>query len=256
MLNNLATILLVPPVNLALLACAGLALAWRNGAWRPGRYARAGRWLAAASLALLLLLALPAVSGRLLAGLETGWPPPAATPPQAIVILGGDVTPVWPDQPGRVLDIGWLTLERLRGGAALQRATGLPVLVTGGVLRDGGEPVAALMARSLAEDFAVPTRWIEPFAADTWDNASFAAAMLRRDGIGTVYVVTHPWHMRRALIAFARAGLAAVPAPLPLDRPPQGLASDFVPRASSWQRSYYALHEWIGTAWYAWRAGR
>jgi hypothetical protein len=27
-----------------------------------------------------------------------------------------------------------------------------------------------------------------------------------------------------------------------------------VPLVSSWQTSFYALHEWVGTAWYKWRA--
>ena len=30
--------------------------------------------------------------------------------------------------------------------------------------------------------------------------------------------------------------------------------SSFVPRASAWERSYFALHEWIGCAWYALKA--
>ena len=76
------------------------------------------------------------------------------------------------------------------------------------------------------------------------------AALLRPAGIATVYVVTHPRHMRRTLVAFARAGLAAVPAPLP----PQGRLRDWVPRASGRQRSDDALHEWTGWPCYAWRA--
>ena len=270
-LHAVASVLLVPPVNLALLAAAGLALTWRKSG-RAGRPGRIGRWLAGVALLLLLLLALPVVSGALLAGLEAGLPAAAPVlPPEAIVILGGDVVPAWPALPlsnsadagadaadadagGTPQDIGALSLERLRGGAALQRATRLPVLVTGGVLNDGRAPVAALMARSLQTDFAVPVRWVEPAARDTWENARFSAAILRRAGIGTVYVVTHAWHMRRALIAFAGTGIVAVPAPLTLDRSPRGRPGDFVPRVSSWQRSYFALHEWIGCAWYAWRA--
>jgi uncharacterized SAM-binding protein YcdF (DUF218 family) len=258
MLSDLASVLLVPPVNLVLLAGVGVALSWRQ----PGsRTARLGRWLAAAALALLVLLALPVVSGSLLASLEAGLPATApGRPPQAIVILGGDTVPLWPDlgdekrgeKRGR-LDIGILTLERLRGGAALQRATRLPVLVTGGVVDRDGEPVAILMARSLPAEFGVPVRWVDAAASDTWQNAQFSAAILKRAGIGTVYVVTHAWHMRRALIAFGQAGITAVPAPLTLDRPPRGRSSGFVPRVASWQRSYFALHEWIGCAWYAWR---
>ena len=242
--------LLVPPVNLALLAFVAVALRWRL--------------VALAALAGLLLLALPAISGTLLAALETdlptsmapgtplpGAPLPGAPLPGAIVILGGDVSEIG-DTPD-VADVGTLTLERLRAGAALSRATHLPVLVTGGVVGEGEPPVAALMARSLAEDFGVTARWIEPASRDTWENARLSAALLRADGIGAAYVVTHAWHMRRALMAFAPTGLAVVAAPTALDRMPTYGSSTFVPRVTSWLHGYFALHEWIGGVWYGWR---
>jgi len=240
-----ATVLLVPPVNLAWLAALGLLLARR----RP-----AGRWLAGVAVAGLVLLSLPIVPDLLLAGLEHGIGPRAGQPAaQAIVILGGEVIPDGP-RPDQTT-VGPLTLQRLRAGAELARATGLPVLVTGGVVSAAGPAVAVLMRRSLAEDFGVPVRWVEPEAGTTWENAKFSAAMLRPLGIRTVFVVTHAWHMRRALIAFRAAGLTPLPAPLAPDPVPLRLAwSVFVPRIGAWQRSYYALHEWIGCAWYALRA--
>ncbi len=243
MLSAVATALLVPPVNLAVLAL--LAVLLRR------------RLLAAAALGLLLLLALPPVAGSLLAGLEAGLPagpPPGAGPPQAIVILGGDVRAV----AGAARAVpGALTLARLRAGAALARASHLPILVTGGVVGDpDGPPVAALMAASLAADFATPARFIEPAAHDTWQNARLSAAMLRAAGIGSVYVVTDAWHMRRALIAFAASGLAVTPAPLAPDPLPRLVAGGLVPRVGAWRESYFALHEWIGCAWYALRRAR
>jgi uncharacterized SAM-binding protein YcdF (DUF218 family) len=238
-LSAVATVLLVPPVNLLFVALAGVALRRRR--------------LTLAALLALLLLALPAVSDLLMLGLEQGVEPGASHPaPQAIVILGADAAPdgAHPSQT----QVGGLTLERLRGGAALARATKLPVLVTGGVVSEDGLPIAVLMARSLAWDFAVPARWVEQDAGTTWENAAFSAPMLRRDGIDTVYVVTHAWHMRRALIAFRAAGLAAVPAPILLEHAWDPGPGSFVPRISAWARSYYAFHEWIGCAWYALRA--
>jgi uncharacterized SAM-binding protein YcdF (DUF218 family) len=249
-LSAIATELLVPPVNFLFIAFAGMALA----RWRPV----AGTRVTLAALLGLLLLALPAVSVLLLLALESGTEAKAESPaPGAIVILGGDAAPTGPrlDQEG----VGTLTLERLRAGAALARASGLPVLLTGGVVSEAGPPVAQLMAQSLARDFGLTARWVEPASKDTWENAAFSAALLRRDGIGTVLLVTHAWHMRRALIAFRAAGLTVVPAPLPPERAPYILqgrlaAEEFVPRVSAWQRSYFALHEWIGCAWYALRA--
>jgi uncharacterized SAM-binding protein YcdF (DUF218 family) len=95
---------------------------------------------------------------------------------------------------------------------------------------------------------------VETGANTTWQNAEFSAKILKREGIGTVLLVTHAWHMRRALIAFRAAGIDALPAPLPLDPPPHLTPAGLVPRMSAWQRSYFALHEWIGCAWYAVRA--
>ena len=240
MLSAIATVLFVPPVNLVVLALAGMALA----RWRPA----AGRRVTWLALVVLLLLAVPVVAASLLAGLERGVVPSDGVGAQAIVVLGGDARQTGPTV--EQTEIGPVTLERLRGAAALARRTGLPVLATGGEISVAGAPLAVLMARTLAADFAVDVRWVEPDANTTWENAVFTARILRSQGIGTVLLVTHAWHMRRALIAFRAAGLTALPAPLPPDPPPRLSLGSLVPRMSAWQRSYFALHEWIGCAWY------
>jgi uncharacterized SAM-binding protein YcdF (DUF218 family) len=74
---------------------------------------------------------------------------------------------------------------------------------------------------------------------------------LRQQGIGSVYVVTQAWHMRRAIEAFDGTGITVTAAPTRFDRPPVPVAGDFVPEVGSWRASYYAMHEWIGWLWYA-----
>ena len=245
MLSAIVAVPLLPPVNLLLLALAGMALARR----RP----RLGRRLTLAALLALLALALPIVPGLLLTALERGIGPPVPPPAaQAVVILGADAASDGPE-PWQT-QVGALTLERLRGGAELARARGLPILVTGGVVSAAGPAVATLMARSLAADFGLPARWVETESGTTWENATLTAKMLRREGIGTVLLVTHAWHMRRALIAFRAAGLVAVPAGLLAEHAPRLGWGGFVPSMAAWHRGYYALHEWIGCAWYALRA--
>lgn len=241
-LKPLLIVLLVPPVNLVFAILAGVALL--------GRFPRFARWLIGVAAVLLLMLAMPAVAGTMLCALERNLPmtPPADKPPGAIVILGGDVTHTAYGQPGPT--VGGLTLERLRAGAALQRKTGLPILVSGGVVGDDPPPIAVLMQQSLTQDFQVPVRWTEDHSRNTWQNAQDSAAILRAAGIDSIYLVTHSWHERRALIAFAATGITVTVAPTPLDRQPTPDASDFLPRARSWQTSYYALHEWIGCVWY------
>jgi uncharacterized SAM-binding protein YcdF (DUF218 family) len=244
-LKPLLIVLLLPPVNLVFAILAGLALL--------RIFPRLARWLIAVAALLLLVLAMPAVAGTMLCALERNLPmtPPADKPPGAIVILGAEVTHTGGAQAGAT--VGPMTLERLRAGAALQRKTQLPILVAGGVIGDDPPPVAVLMRDSLAEDFQVPVLWTEDSSRDTWENAQNSAAILRAAGIGSIYLVTHPWHEHRALVAFAATGLTVTAAPTPLDRPATPIFWDFVPRAHSWETSYYALHEWIGWAWYALR---
>ena len=57
--------------------------------------------------------------------------------------------------------------------------------------------------------------------------------------------MTHAWHEKRALIAFDHFGLRATAAPVQLD----DLSAGVAPETSGWVRSYFGLHEWIGTAW-------
>jgi uncharacterized SAM-binding protein YcdF (DUF218 family) len=106
------------------------------------------------------------------------------------------------------------------------------------------------MAASLHQDFATDVRWREARSVDTWGNARESAAILRAAGITRVWVVTHGWHMRRALVAFRRAGLDAVPAPALIDAKPEFYAASFLPSVRAWLESYYAMHELIGWAWY------
>jgi uncharacterized SAM-binding protein YcdF (DUF218 family) len=234
--NTVFTALALPPASLALAAL--LALLLLRG--------RAGRALTLLALVALVLLSLPAVSMVLLASLDV---PPGApgAPPQAIVVLGGDVVRL-PDPPGAAL--GSLSLERVRAGAALHRQTGLPVLVSGGLVDGLPLTVGALMAESMAEDFNVPVRWTEAASPTTWENAEYSASMLKAAGISRVFLVTHAWHMRRSLLAFGRAGIDAVPAPVRPDPWPKFRPGEFLPRTSAWLNSFFAMHEWIGLAYY------
>jgi uncharacterized SAM-binding protein YcdF (DUF218 family) len=245
MLQRVAWIALVlPPVSLLLLCLLGLLL--------NVRVRRSGRMLVFAGAAGLLVLALPLFSRMVFAALDSGVltepSAPGAEPPQAIVILGGDVTHSaagFGDGPG--------TLERLRVGAALWRQTKLPVLVSGGATWREEPPVAVLMADSLEKDFNVPVRWVEDRSKDTWENARESAAVLRPEGVSSVYLVTHEWHLRRALFAFKRWGIAARPVAVPVDRGPDEPLYLLLPRPSAWVASYEGLHELVGLLFYSFR---
>jgi uncharacterized SAM-binding protein YcdF (DUF218 family) len=241
-LSVLPTFLLLPPANLLLPACVGAALCRR----------RAGRVMLAAGLAGLVLFAVPAVSMSLLFALERGLPlaPPVGDPPRAIVVLSADEEERMVGGR-REYDVGDMTLVRERAGAALARQTGLPLLLSGGHIHDYAPALADMMARSLHDDFGITAKWLETRSRDTWENAADSAEVLRANHIGSVYVVTHAWHMRRALIAFRHAGLTATAAPVLIDPPLRFVPDNFVPGTKPWEVAYLAMHEWVGCFWYA-----
>ena len=240
--------LLMPPAGLIWLVLAGLTI---RLAWRA-----AGTFLAGVGIAGLFLLSLPAVGGALIATLERNAPGAAGTQsdlpqPGAIIILGadGDRTQEPPDRATP----GSLSLQRLAAAAIVARQTGWPVLITGGPVGFKQPPVAEMMAALFNDAFGLPTMWREANAVNTCENARLSSDILRKADIPAAYVVTHAWHMPRALLSFERAGYPVVPAPVHSDAHEIRGISDFLPHASAWMRSFYAIHEWIGLL--AYRSG-
>lgn len=130
----------------------------------------------------------------------------------AIVVLGSGRErndPSW----GGDIPTG-VALERMRYAARMAKASGLPILVTGGL--HYGEPPseAAIMAESLQNDFGITVRWQEGLSRTTWENATLTAAMLLPQGIKRVVVVTQAWHMPRSVWSFEKAGFTVIAAPV------------------------------------------
>ena len=217
-----------------------------------------GTLLFALSVALWIALSLPLTAHETLQALEIypplGKGPPPAHPPQAIVVLGGGRYSEAPEYGGADT-VSRMALERLRYAAYLHRQTGLPILVTGGSLYGEDVSEGELMRIALTRDFNVPVAWTETRALDTRQNALFSRELLRTSGIKTVYLVTHAWHMRRAMQAFTLVGLDAVPAPVGFVT---GSAEEtgvfgYLPSANALRNNNLALHERIGYWWSAWQ---
>jgi uncharacterized SAM-binding protein YcdF (DUF218 family) len=234
--------LLMPPAGLLWVVLAGLLI-------RLVRR-RAGAIIAGIGLAGLFLLSLPAVGGALIASLERGESPAdgplrADTPlPGAIVILGADGDRTR-EPPARAAP-GPLSLQRLAAAATIARKTNLPVLISGGEVGANEPAVADLMASQFDDAFGLQAMWREIKSRNTCENARFSAAILRRAGIPAAYVVTHAWHMPRAILSFERAGYPVIPAPVHADAVEIRGIADFLPHTSAWMRSFFAIHEWIG----------
>jgi uncharacterized SAM-binding protein YcdF (DUF218 family) len=245
LLKGVAEAILLPPMLFLFLGMAGMLIArWSR---------RAGIVLAWFGMLGLLVLAVPAVGTAMYIVLEWDLPltPPPDAPPQAIVILGGDIGRSGTDVP--LLEPGPLSLQRERAGANLYRRTHLPILISGGSLQEGESPLASVMADSMEHDFQVPVQWQETKSLDTWENAHLSAAILRDHGIHSVYVVTQAWHMRRAILAFADTGITVTAAPTRIDRMQSSLNQYLVPLPNAWMTSFYAFHEFVGCAYYALR---
>ena len=146
--------------------------------------------------------------------------------------------------------VGASTLERLHYGARLAERTGRPILVSGSI--------AETMAETLESGFQAPVRFVEPESRNTHQNAVLSARLLAAVGIRRVYVVTHFWHMPRAMAAFEAAGLEPVAAPLGFSRPKESVGAtvrQFLPGAHRLGENRELLHEWIGRLWYRLRYG-
>lgn len=240
---------IVPPLNLISLGFVGIALS------SLPRWRRWGLGLTIISFVSLYALSTPFVGGMLIASLERDLPltAPASNPPRAIVVLSAGIEngqSYEPDDDGASLDS--LTLARLRATAALARRTHLPILISGGISSNGKSSLSGLMSDSLTRDFNLKAQWLEEQSCDTWENAIDSAKILHRNGINSIYLVTHAWHMPRALIAFRRAGITVTSATVIMDHVPTGNIDDFSPRLVGWQMSFYAFHEWIGYIYYRW----
>jgi uncharacterized SAM-binding protein YcdF (DUF218 family) len=204
----------------------------------------------------LAVLSTPLVSSKLLNQLEH-WAPldtadVSVQGAQAIVILAAEQRPR-PEFGG--FGPGQLSLERLRYGAFLAKRTGLPVLVSGGDPGEEGAALAVTLATALEGSFGVRAKWREGRSLNTVGNAQGAAAILEKQGVRKVLLVTHAWHMPRARLAFDRAGLQVIPAPTAGIGDPFGrihgasdLARSLIPQISGLQTSYYFIHEAIGLA--------
>jgi uncharacterized SAM-binding protein YcdF (DUF218 family) len=111
----------------------------------------------------------------------------------AIVVLGAPLGPT--------LD------ERVRAGVELWHRGLAPRMILSGIA-----PEAPAMAR-LASALGVPANalWIEDRSRSTQENALRSAELMRAAGLRSAVVVTTPYHLRRAMAFFRRAGIDASP---------------------------------------------
>ncbi len=247
------TALLLPPVPFLLLTLVGarLLLSRRGLGWLLILVSVVLLWLstctgAAKGVSQLLLHPPAAMSFDRVRELRVEA---QATKTLAIVILGGGTEPFAPEYG--VSSLQDASLERLRYGIWLSAQTGAPMAFSGGVgwAQTDAAPEARVAGRIAAAEFNRPIKWLEEESRDTRENAGRTIALLRPAGIKHIVLVTHGYHMDRAVRAFT----AAAGGDIQIEAAPMGLAwrmstptLDWMPSSRGFRAMRQVLHELAG----------
>ena len=175
-------------------------------------------------------------------------------PPATAVVLGGGIEG-WPRSRADFSVLNLSSRRRMDGAVAWWRERqGRTVVTQGGAPYPGAIPIAELMA-AYARAHGVPESAlrVEARSGDTWGNAE-QAALLSPSLPRRIVLVTSLLHLPRARQAFASAGFEVCPLGTDSRMLPSRLPWALVPRASALANAEDAVHEWVGAAYYRWRA--
>ena len=179
--------------------------------WRR-RERRIAAALAGITLA-FYLLSTAFVAEPLMRSLEAVYVPPEQPQGDVIIMLGGGAFKDTPDVDGT----GTLCSSpsnRILTAVRLQRILGVPILLSGGqVYADSG--AEAKIAQRVLVSLGVPEQdiLVETQSLNTTQNAMYSAAILRAHGLEHPVLVTSAFHMQRAVLNFAKQGVAVQPYP-------------------------------------------
>jgi uncharacterized SAM-binding protein YcdF (DUF218 family) len=243
---------LLPPLPFLLLVLVGARLMFRRRllAWTLLMFGVAGIWLTSTSgLARAMDIGL-LTPPRPLSPSEIGDLKKA--PQTAIVVLGAGRYLLAPEYG--VSNLKPMSIERLRYGIWLARQTSLPVGYSGGV-GYGSQPgpsEAEIAGRIAEQEFEHALKFMETQSRDTNENAYRTLALLHDQGIERIVLVTHGFHMRRAMAAFERAKqrsgitMEMIAAPMGMEAGSPTTWRDWLPSSAGFVDTRIALHEWIG----------
>jgi uncharacterized SAM-binding protein YcdF (DUF218 family) len=171
---------------------------------------------------------------------------------KAIVVLGGGIYEEGPEYGGDT--IKGMMLERVRYAAWLHKRTNLPIVISGGSAPYMSTSEAKLASQVLKEEFGCTVLSTEDNSRNTWENAELTSTALRSQGIYKVALVTHSWHMPRAVRVFQQNQIEVVAAPTIFSRGKLNINNselrDWLPSSIALNDSRRALHEYIGAVWY------
>lgn len=244
----------LPPVPLLLLVLVGA----RMILWQ-----RFVGWMLVLLSVILLWLGACAGVGEWMGRAFMSQPPPLSAdrlaalkkaagggkPGVVVLILGGGRQAFAPEYG--VASLSDASLERLRYGVWVSRETGAPMMFSGGLghASEPGTTEADVAAEIAQREFLRPLRWVETKSRDTRENALYSAGLLRDLEVSQVVLVTHGWHMPRALRAFKdaaaleKATWEIVPAPMGLGLSVERPLLRWMPSAEGFQIVRAVLRE-------------
>lgn len=247
LINRIVEQLIFPPGIFILLGIAIL--------WLTRNHRRFGNLLLLLLFLSLWLVSTPWFSHSLLATLQDQYLELPKIPQDAdsIVLLGGGTT-----ISGNAYQLSSASFERLHTAARLAKKSGLPILTSGGKPWGTNKSEAALLAATLERDFGLATKVIEEKSKTTWEHPINLKPLLQEQGLKKPIVVTHAWHIPRAMFSFQHHQVEALPGPAHRIEPlmlEKGIYQYF-PGARSLEQTRIALHEWLGLLVYQFKASR
>jgi uncharacterized SAM-binding protein YcdF (DUF218 family) len=172
-----------------------------------------------------------------------------------VLVLGGGRESLAPEYAQSHLSTA--SAQRLHYALYLARRIDAPVMFSGGTgfAQRGDASEAEVAARVAERDYGMRLRWLEGESRDTRENARQSLALLAQaGGIDTIVLVSHGWHLPRALRAFREATQLWPTPPRLIAAPISDGGSDMLPLLR-WLPSpagaslvYVVLRERIGLA--------
>ncbi len=103
--------------------------------------------------------------------------------------------------------------RRIAAAAEAQRATGLPVIVSGAAAGAGPSEAAVMRDGLVARGVPAAAITLDEAARTTFENARNAGRIMRARGWRSALVVSEPYHAPRVVLTLRLLGVAATAAP-------------------------------------------
>ena len=129
--------------------------------------------------------------------------------------------------------------------ATIKRKLKLPILLSGGRRNENATSEAVIMNQVMVNDFNIDSQFLEINGINTHQQAIEVNKILLEKNINEIYLVTHAWHMKRAINEFRLQGIVVKPAPMGFAATSNAI-NEYLPSAFALASSSRALHEYYG----------